>query len=298
MLIHRMIHRFMEEAAGDGDLGGAGGAPTGDQGDRDLDDKDEGASAAAAAVEAEASKMGWTPKADFKGDPAKWRPADEFVERGKNMLPIVQATVKRQERELAELKTTVKDFAAHQAKTEQRAYDRAMADLKAERAAAVAAGDGKTFAEVDDAIDQLKTEAQAKAAKAAAKEAPGDDPVYAEWETRNQTWLKDPKMNAYGESAAEYLRKAGEKATGAEFLEMVTKEVKEKFPDKFENPRRAAAASVEGAAPAQRKGGKGYADMPAEARAACDRMAKNGFSDPKAAADFKANYTKQFFEGA
>lgn len=298
MLIHRMIHRFMEEQIADGDLGGAGGAPTGDQGDHDLDDKDDGASAAAAAVEAEASKMGWTPKDQFKGDPAKWRPADEFVERGKNMLPIVQATVKRQERELADLRTTVKDFAEHMTKTEQRAYDRALADLKAERAAAVAAGDGETFAKVDDAIDQLKTEAQAKAAKAAKQAEPGDDPAYSEWEARNQSWLKDPKMQAFGESAAQYLRKAGEQATGAEFLEMVTKEVKEKFPDKFENPRRAAAASVEGAAPAARKGGKSYADMPADARAACDRMAKNGFSDPKQAAAFKADYTKQYFEGA
>jgi len=29
-----------------------------------------------------ATKMGWTEKSQFKGDPAKWRPADEFVERG------------------------------------------------------------------------------------------------------------------------------------------------------------------------------------------------------------------------
>jgi hypothetical protein len=56
---------------------------------------------------------------------------------------------------------------------------------------------------------------------------------------------------------------------------------------------------VEGAAPAARRGGKSYADMPAEARAACDRMAKNGFGgDEKAMAKFKADYVKQYFDEA
>lgn len=297
MRIHRIFHRFMEEAGADGAAGGHSAAPAGDQAGAHSEGADEAAIAAAAAVEAEAAKMGWTPKDQFKGDPAKWRPADEFVERGKNMLPIVQATVKRQERELAELRNTVQDFASHMSKTEQRAYDRALAELKQQRAAAVAAGDGETFDKVDDAITDLRKEAEAKAAKAAPAKA-DDDPVYTEWEGRN-TWLKDPKMSAFGTAAANYLRSTGETAEGAEFLELVTKEVKAKFPDKFTNPRRDAAPAVEGAAPAARKGGKSYADMPADARAACDRMAKNGYgSDAKAMSEFKASYVKQYFEEA
>lgn len=297
MKIKGMHYRLFEEAAADSAASGHSAPPAGDQVDADTSAGDEAASAAAAAVEAEASKMGWTPKEQFKGDPAKWRPADEFVERGKNMLPIVQATVKRQERELSELRTTVQDFAAHMSKTEQRAYDRALADLKAQRAAAIAAGDGETFEKVDEAITDLNKEVQAKAVKAAPAKAE-DDPVYAEWEGRN-TWLKDPKMSAFGTAAANYLRSTGETAQGAEFLELVTKEVKTKFPDKFTNPRREVAPAVEGAAPAARKGGKSYADMPADARAACDRMAKNGYgSDAKAMGEFKASYVKQYFEEA
>lgn len=297
MRIHRIFHRFMEEASADGAAGGHSAPPTGDQVDADTSAGDEAASAAADAVEAEAAKMGWTPKDQFKGDPAKWRPADEFVERGKNMLPIVQATVKRQATQIEELTRTVQDFASHMSKTEQRAYDRALTDLKSQRAAAVAAGDGETFAQIDDAIVDLRKEAEAKAVKAAPAKA-GDDPVYEEWEGRN-TWLKDPKMSAFGTAAANYLRSTGETSQGAEFLELVTKEVKARFPDKFTNPRREAAPAVEGAAPAARKGGKSYSDMPADARAACDRMAKNGYgSDAKAMGEFKASYVKQYFEEA
>lgn len=296
MNLHRIFHRFMEQAGNDGGAGGHSAAPAGDQAAADAGAADDAAIAAAAAVEAEAAKMGWTPKDQFKGDPAKWRPADEFVERGKTLLPIVQASNKRLEREVAELKQTTKEFAEHLSKTEQRAYDRAIADLKQQRKEALAAGDGDAFEKVDEAIADLRKEADAKAAKAT-KAAPDEDPVYVEWESR-QTWLKDPAMAEYGEFAAQKLRGSGETSTGAEFLELVAKKVKAQFPEKFENPRRAAAPSVEGAPSAQRKGGKSYADMPADARAACDRMAKNGYSDAKAQADFKANYVKTYFEEA
>ena len=32
--------------------------------------------------EAEAREQGWKPKEGYEGDPEKWRPAKEFVERG------------------------------------------------------------------------------------------------------------------------------------------------------------------------------------------------------------------------
>jgi hypothetical protein len=293
----KLMLRYQAPAGDEGDAGGTAVDEHVDAGTPGADG--EAATAAAAAVEAEATKMGWTPKDQFKGDPAKWRPADEFVERGKNMLPIVQATVKRQEKQIEELTRTVKDFTEHMTKTEQRAYDRAMADLKAQRKDAIAAGDGEAFEKVDEAITDLQKEVDAKAAKAkTSAPAAQDDPVYSEWEGRNK-WLADERMAEYAEFAANSMRSRGEKAQGAEFLDLVTKKVKEQFPDKFTNPRRESAPSVEGAAPAPRKGGKSYADMPADARAACDRMAKNGFSgDQKAADKFKVDYVKQFFEEA
>lgn len=294
MLIYRVLHRLMEEAHADGDLAGTGGSQQGEQGTSGREGAGDAPDAATAAVEAEAAKMGWTPKDQFKGDPAKWRPADEFVERGKNLMPLLQAQVKKQDRELAELRQVTKDFAAHLSKTEQRAYDRAFTDLKAQRAEAITAGDAETFGKVDDQIAELRKEVDAKAVKAAPA-AETDDPVYNEWATRNATWLKDPKMEAFGTAAAGYLRASGETAQGAEFLDLVAKEVKAKFPEKFTNPRREAAAAVEGAAPGARKGGKGFADMPADARAACDRMAKNAFSgDQKAQEKFKADFVKNY----
>lgn len=264
-----------------------------DGGGTDTPDEVEEAAQVSPEIEAEAKRMGWTPLEQFKGDPDKWRGADEFVERGRNMLPIVRATVKKQEREIAELKQSMKEFGEFHTKTEQRAYAQALADLKQQRADAIAAGDGVAFDKVDSAIDDLKKDIETKAKPAQQDQ---DDPVFNDWKGRNK-WLDDPKMEAYGNAAANYLRGTGEKATGADFLELVTKEVKAKFPEKFENPRRSAAPSVEGGAPAARSGGKSFADMPADARAACERMARNGYSDkPKEQAAFKAEYVKSYFE--
>ena len=47
------------------------------------------------ALEAEARQMGWVPEAEFKGRKDKWIPAADYVERGKHVIPIMQATNKR-----------------------------------------------------------------------------------------------------------------------------------------------------------------------------------------------------------
>lgn len=247
-------------------------------------------------IEEKALKMGWTPKDQFKGDPEKWRSAEEFVDRGENMLPIVRAKVKQQEQEINELKQTMQQFAEYHTKTEQRAYAKALADLKEQRAQAIAAGDGATFDRVDDAIEALRKNVEQAQPVPAPKRDASDSPEYIEWKSRN-SWVNDPDMERHATEIAQNLRQAGVKEAGHEFLEMVGKKMRIAFPEKFTNPRREAAPSVEGGLPAPRKGGKTFADMPAEARSACERMAKNVFSDkPKEAAEFKANYVKQYFE--
>lgn len=244
-----------------------------------------------AEVIAEAEKMGWTPKDQFKGDPAKWRPADEFVERGKSMLPLALAQVKRQGREIAELRATVKEFAEFASKSEARAMEAALLQLRQERADAIAKGDGVAFDKVDAKIGELQKKAETKPQP----KADDEDPAFTEWLSRNK-WAEDAKLQRIGKGIAEALVADGETATGPALLDLVTKEIKLRYPEKFDNPRRQAAPSVEGGAGPRKSGGKSYADLPAEARAACDRMAKNGYAGkPDEMAKFKAEYVKSYF---
>lgn len=249
-------------------------------------------------IEQKALKMGWTDKANFKGDPEKWRPADEFVERGENMLPIVKARVAQQAKEIQELKDAMKQFGDYHTKTEQRAYERALTALREQRAQAIAAGDGATFDKVDEQIESLKKEVDEKNKVTETKQNTDNDPVYVEWLGRNK-WATDPSMEKWAYAHGKYLIEIGEAELGLDVFEKITKAAKIKYPEKFENQRRTAAPSVEGGSPAARRGGKSYADLPADARAACDRMAKNAYSDkPKELAAFKAEYTKNYFEEA
>lgn len=250
-------------------------------------------------VEQKAVKMGWTPKDQFRGDPDKWRPAEEFVERGENMLPLLKAQVKRQDREISELKENFKKFGEYHTKTEQRAYEKAMADLREQRAQAIASGDGAAFDRVDNEINAIRKDLEESARKVVQAENNSEnDPVFVEWKSRN-SWVNDPKAEQWAFSYGSYLINAGKAERGLDVFEKISKAARTEFPDKFENQRRTTAPAVEGGVPAARRNGKSYADIPASDRAACERMAKNGFpDDEKAQAKFKAEYTKSYFEGA
>ncbi len=290
----RSRHFVYRKEAEEGQDGGGGEAA--EEQNKDGESGESGEAQVSAETIAKAEKMGWSPKDQFKGDPAKWRPADEFVERGENMLPLVKAQVKRQEREIAELKAGMKQIAEYHDKTAQREYAKALQELREQRAEAIAKGDGAAFDKVDGEIDKLKKDLETKAAPAQQKD--DNDPLFQEWLSRNR-WAEDAEMQLVGEAIAKGLMSKGEKATGLDLLDLVTKEVKRRYPEKFENPRRNTAAAVEGGAGPRKGGGKTYADLPAEARAACERMAKNGYADkPKEMAEFKAQYTKNYFEEA
>lgn len=275
MFYLRKQHTYRNEEGGEGD-GGGGESQNEQQTSQDTE------------VEDKARKMGWTAKDEFKGDPAKWRDATEFVERGENMLPIVRATVKRQERELADLKKTVAEFAEYHNKTEARAYERALKELKTKQIQAVSAGDAEAFVQVDAEMAALHKEATEKPRITVPE--PGVHPDYPEWADRNKWIDTDPEMAAYAESYGEFIRKKGSKVEGAAFLDLIAKAVKKEFPEKFTNPRRSEAPSVEGSTPPIKKGGKSYADLPKEAKDACDRfVSKFGVK--------RDEYVKQYFEG-
>jgi hypothetical protein len=236
-------------------------------------------------VEGKARKMGWVPKEEFRGDPDKWRPAEEFVERGENMLPLVKAQVKRQEREIAELKQTMQQFAEYHSKTEARAYEKALSDLREQRAAAIAAGDGVAFDKVDTQIEDLRKELDSKKTPAQVEQ---ETPEFREWLTRN-SWANDQKLQVVGKAIADALVMEGEPARGTALLDLVAKEIKLRYPEKFENPRRNGVSSVEGSGTTPRKSGKSYADLPQEAKEACDRFIRQKLTT-------KERYVKQFFD--
>jgi hypothetical protein len=122
------------------------------------------------AIETRAREMGWKPLAEFRGRAGTWKPAAEFISRGEEVLPIVRdqnrrllERVNRLESEVGGLRTSsteqlqiIKDLRDMGRKADQRGYDRAMADIKTKKAAAVEAGDTKAYQQFDQQEDALR----------------------------------------------------------------------------------------------------------------------------------------------
>lgn len=234
-------------------------------------------------VEDRALTMGWTPLNQFKGDPAKFVDAETFVKRGEEFLPFVKAALKRSDAQVEKLTKTLAKFQDHHTKTEARAYERAMKDLKAELANAAAAGDAEAVENITDQIVDLNKDA-------AGKPEPGkhDSDVVEAWVNDNPWYRTDDVMAAAAAAIASKLESQGVTDTARQLAE-VTKRIKAEFPHKFTNPRRSEPGAVEGGGAPPRKAGKTYADLPADAKKICDEFVRDikGFT--------RDQYIKDYF---
>jgi hypothetical protein len=227
--------------------------------------------------------MGWTPKGQFKGDPDKWVDAETFVKRGEEFLPFLKANNKRLETALdranakiASLDTAVTRSIEHISKAEQRGYERASREIQARLDEAAANGDVQGVRDAtQELVDLTKEVGAGQAVKPAEAEARPTDPLYEAWTEANPWFGKDKAMTAAAIAIANEIEADTGMKSGKAFFAAVDQQVRATFPHKFENPRRATAAAVEGGSNTARKGGKSYADLPPEARQMCDEFVRD-----------------------
>lgn len=260
------------------------------------------------AVENEARLYGWKPKEEFDGDETEWRSAEDFVKRGKEINPILRKNNERLKREidaqaaeLQELKLTVKEFGEMYQKMSNGAHDRAIADAKEQRRAALAAGDHVLADELADHIADLKESAKnTKAPKVSETPQVNEQgrKIFTDWAEENSSWYNsetNPAILPLVDGVALRLAKTNRALVGTrEFLDMVKEEVKRLSPHTFVNGARRTGSPVSGSGAtrsgAGAKTGKSYNDLPPEAQKACDRFVKNipGYTREK--------YLESYFE--
>lgn len=104
-LLRNLIRGALHHAAGQDGGEGSGGA--GDNRAAGDDGGGDGGSAGAgqrAEIEARARDWGWSPKDQWRGNPDGWLDAPEFVRRGEQVLPILQANYRKTETEVRQLR--------------------------------------------------------------------------------------------------------------------------------------------------------------------------------------------------
>jgi polyhydroxyalkanoate synthesis regulator phasin len=225
--------------------------------------------------EAEARSHGWVPKEEFKGDPTRWTDAETFAKRADEVMPLLKKQNQQLKRELDGLKRDFRKASEHFSKAEERAFERAVNDLKARQEAAVETGDTAEFKRLDKEIEDLRKETLGNDDAAPKYSAVDVREALIDFRDANPWYDEDPKMRDYADLLAEKHKDRAAETPPAEFFAFIAERVKERYPDKKQE-RKARPSAVEAPGGRGQRGQKTFADLPQEAQRICDKWVKNG----------------------
>lgn len=264
-------------------------------------------------VETTARDMGWIPKEDFRGDPEKWVDAETFVKRGEEFIPFLKAnnrklneelestkdTVQTLEARLAEATETLNELKKFNTEVARREAEKLRGQLLRELKEAKDDGDVEKEEQIRDKLDETR-EALKKSEDAPKGDEPPANPeavkVWQEWVGDNPWFKTDTRRRALAVGIGEELRNSpeGKKLQMREFLDKVAEEVDRTLG----GSRRQAPPRVEGGG--RSNGGdsgggdrRSYGDLPADAKAACDRQART-LVGPNKAFKTEAEWRKHY----
>jgi len=266
-------------------------------------------------VEARAREMGWRPKDEYHGPADRWRPADEFVRRGEEVLPIVKSQLDKERQKARQLEERLngveskleRDYASRFKRLEGmtqvallKQRQQLWGQFEAEKRKAVESGDTAEYDRLSTAQHQAMVEFQPESdpeeEAPAPVQRPAAHPAAQEFVERNPWFLRDKGMQAVAE---QYHVKLFQEKPGISIednLREVEKYVRTKFPEAFGgSPTPAPAAphapQVEGGTRNAGNVSRGVNDLPPEAKEAGNKFVRQGiYKDIK---EYAADYWAQ-----
>ena len=195
--------------------------------------------------EGQAREMGWRHKEEWQGEPEKWRDAKEFVERGE-----LYGKIDNVSRELKETRKALKMLQEHHAKVKEIEFKRAVEELKTAQKKHLEDGNADEYLKTTELLTDLKAEQKAREViETTVPKQQGVDPRFLEWTKENGWYDKNPEMRDYADIIGQGYARAHPNIDPVEVLKYVTREVKVRFKDNFENPNRSKPSAVEGGNP-------------------------------------------------
>jgi len=297
------------------------------------EDSTNESSTSPSAVEARAKQLGWAPKDQWRGDASKWIDAQEFVDRGENIIPLIKAQNRRLEDELGstrgELKQLQTQLIASQEAIEAlkevnnasnlRKVKDDRRDLIVQKKKAEEAGDDDLVLDLETQIqDQTaaireaeKAEKAPKAKKETTETKPTDPaktPEFRAWASENPWWGVDQDRSDLALVIGMRLKRdsANQSLSQKQFMDKVSAEVEKKLgpygasesrPSKVEGGR-SNGSSSSGSGKGRKKT---YSDLPTDVKAACDKFSTRLVGAGKAyktAAEYQQYYADKYFEGS
>jgi hypothetical protein len=160
----------------------------------------------------------------------------------------------------------------HQGHIAAKAKEQAIAELKAEKKQALANEDFDAVLEIDDKIAEARNEPDEP-------DVPAGNPAFDAWVERNDWYTSSPEMRKYADKIGIGYTALNKDAAPEEVFQHVEEEVKIRFKEKFENKRRSAPSSVEGATRSGKSTSRSKyseADLPDEARQIMKTLVRSG----------------------
>ena len=236
-------------------------------------------------LEQDARQMGWKPKEEFEGNPDHWVDAEEFVERGRHVMPLLQRNnekllgqLRERDTKISSLEKAVADsqkamaaLEKHFNESTKRQVEEARAALRAELKAARKEGDVDAQDRIEEEIRGLD-EAEKKEEKQGTKEVKTEeksavklDPELVVWMEANPWFGTDKARTKEAMRLAEDLRDEGVKVTGKAWFDRIDQELA-----KRRQTRDGDSKVAEGGGGAtSRMNGRKWNSLPPEAKKAC-----------------------------
>ena len=247
-----------------------------------------------------AQRMGWIPPEQFKGSKDNFVPADQYVKRAEEMMPIMKTQlnkydekVQKYESEIMGLKSTLDaqkkttEKLVKMSKTiSERAYEQAKRDLVKQQAQAVSEGDVEKWQALEDQKEKLERPEPVEMEKEPVQQ----NPVFDQWHQNNDWYIKDADMTIWANGYAQQIQSQSPNMPYDQVLKTVETKAKQVFSHKFENPRREDPAPVDSSSGAAeiKPAKKSYNNLPADAKAACENVVAQGLMT-------KEEYVKEYF---
>lgn len=267
--------------------------PPPDTGTEGADDRD---------YEAEAKAQGWTPKEDFRGDPNRWVDAETFVRRADEVMPFLKKQNGHLKREIDDLKKMTRRLM----KSEQSAYQNALADIQAKMQEAVEAGDVEAWERLDKKKDSLRDNA-ARDAETASPDKRAIDKAFTDFRDEHD-WYDlgglpgasdaEKRARAYADREAERMVQEGLADTLApdSFFAELAERTAKRFPTvNGATPRPKPPSDVAGVTrPNGARNARTGANLPQEAKEHAERYMNAGIFKVKTKAEAYDLMAKSF----
>lgn len=192
--------------------------------------------------EEQAREMGWRPQEEWEGEPAKWRGAKEFVERGELYGKIDSVS-----RELKETRKALKMLQEHHSKVREAEFNRAVEELKSAQKKHLEEGNADEYIKTTELLTDLKAEQKARQVveEVTPKESKGLDPRFVEWTKENSWYERNTEMRDFADTIGHGFAARNPGINPVEVLKYVSREIKKHYKDQFENPNRSKPNAVE-----------------------------------------------------